>query len=35
MTPEDSRYAKSHEYVHVEGEVAARVVKTPFYKRAK
>jgi glycine cleavage system H protein len=21
MTPEDSRYAKSHEYVHVEGEV--------------
>jgi len=22
MTPEDSRYAKSHEYVHVEGEVA-------------
>ena len=22
MTPEDSRYAKSHEYVHVEGNVA-------------
>lgn len=22
MTPEDSRYAKSHEYVHVEGSVA-------------
>jgi len=21
MTPEDSRYAKSHEYIHVEGEV--------------
>ena len=21
MTPEDNRYAKSHEYVHVEGEV--------------
>ena len=21
MTPEDSRYAKSHEYVHVEGDV--------------
>ena len=21
MTPEDSRYAKSHEYVHVEGEI--------------
>jgi glycine cleavage system H protein len=21
MTPEDSRYAKSHEYVHVEGQV--------------
>ena len=21
MTPEDSKYAKSHEYVHVEGEV--------------
>lgn len=21
MTPEDSRYAKSHEYVHMEGEV--------------
>jgi len=22
MTPEDSKYAKSHEYVHVEGDVA-------------
>jgi glycine cleavage system H protein len=22
MTPEDSRYAKSHEYAHVEGDVA-------------
>ena len=22
MTPEDSRYAKSHEYTHVEGDVA-------------
>lgn len=21
MTPEDSRYAKSHEYIHVEGEI--------------
>jgi len=26
-TPEDSRYAKTHEYVHVEGDVATAGVE--------